>query len=59
MRGTLRGRTVAHGDSTDVSLVLPMAFRLAIPPYTLESRQWPPTDNDPCSTSETLKTTDS
>ena len=31
-RGTIRGSTVTHGDTTDVSPVLSMAFRRAIPP---------------------------
>ena len=51
---TIRGRTVAHGDITDVFPVLSTAFRRAIPPYTLESLKWQSTDNDPCSTSELM-----
>ena len=47
-----------HGDTTDESLVLSMAFRRDRPPYSLEILQWRPTDNDPYSNSETLQMTD-
>ena len=36
-RGTLDVRTVEHGDTTDESPVLTMAFRRDIPSYTLAS----------------------
>ena len=51
------GQRVGHGDTTDESSGLSMAFRRDRPPYSLEIHQWRPTDNDPCSTSETLKVT--
>ena len=35
---------VAHGDTTDVSQVLSVAFLLAMPPYSLASLQWQPND---------------
>ena len=34
-------------DTTDDSSVLSMAFRRDIHPYSLESFQWPLSDNDP------------
>ena len=37
--------TVAHVDTTGVTLALSMVFFLAIPGYTLANLQWSPTDN--------------
>ena len=51
---TIRGRRVWHGDTTDESPVLPVAFRRDRPPYSLKILQWRPNDNDPCTSSETL-----
>ena len=52
--GTIRGRTVARGDTSDVSPALSMTFPLAIAPYTLEIHQWRAVHNNPCSSSEIL-----
>ena len=48
------GQWVRHGDTTDESPGLAMAFRQDRPPYSLEIHQWRPADNDPWSASETL-----
>ena len=53
-RSTIRGITVAHGDTTDLSPVLPIAFRRDMRPYTPIGLQSRPADIDPCSASETL-----
>ena len=45
---------VGHGNTTDESPGLSMAFRRDIPPYSLEILQWRHADNDPYSNSETL-----
>ena len=50
----MRGRTVGHGDTTDESLVLSMAFLRDIPPHTMERLQWRSADNDPCSARNTV-----
>ena len=52
------GPWVGHGDTTDESLLLSMAFRQDRPPYSLEIFQWRPADNDQYSNSEILKATD-
>ena len=43
-----------HGVTTDESLVLSLAFLRERPPYTLETLQSRPADNNPCSSNETL-----
>ena len=54
IHGTIRGRSVWNGDTTDESSVLSMTFRRGLPPYTLETELWRLADNDPCSASEIL-----